>query len=168
MARITTTRDGRVSAEFDAVERDMLAQLTSELIDLLTETDAGPDAAADPSLPRDPALERILPDAYRDDPDAAAEFRRFTEDDLVAHKTGNALALARAAAASGAVVLDESEVLPWLRAITDLRLALATRLGIETDDDEGSDDPELVPAKAAYWWLGELQERLIRALTAHR
>jgi hypothetical protein len=164
VARIKTTHDGRVSAEFDAVERDMLAQLTNELINLLTQTDAGPDAAADPSLPRDPALERLLPDAYRDDAESAAEFRRFTEDDLVALKTGNALALARAAAASGAVLLDETEVLPWLRAITDLRLALATRLGIETDDDEGSDDPELAPAKAAYWWLGELQERLIRAL----
>ena len=164
MARIKTTRDGRVSAEFDTVERDMLAQLTNELIDLLTQTDAGPDAAADPSLPRDPALERLLPDAYRDDSESAAEFRRFTEDDLVALKTGNALTLARAAAASGAVVLDETEVLPWLRAITDLRLALATRLGIETDDDEGSEAPELASAKAAYWWLGELQERLIRAL----
>ncbi|AYG02454.1 DUF2017 family protein [Gryllotalpicola protaetiae] len=164
MARIKTTRDGRVSAEFDTVERDMLAQLTNELIDLLTQTDAGPDVAADPSLPRDPALERLLPDAYRDDAESAAEFRRFTEDDLVALKTGNALALARAAAASGAIVLEESEVLPWLRTITDLRLALATRLGIETDDDEGSDAPELASAKAAYWWLGELQERLIRAL----
>jgi hypothetical protein len=164
MARITVVADGRVSAEFDPVERDMLTQLTSELIDLLTQTDAGPDAAADPSLPRDPALERLLPDAYRDDPESAEEFRRFTEDDLVALKTGNALALARAASASGAVLLDEGEVLPLLRAITDLRLALATRLGIETDEDEGSDDAELAPAKAAYWWLGELQERLIRAL----
>lgn len=162
--RVKTTRDGRVSAEFDSIEREMLTQLTSELIDLLTQTDAGPDAAADPALPRDPALERLLPDAYQDDADAAAEFRRFTEDDLVALKTGNALALARAAAASGAVLLAEPEVLPWLRAITDLRLALATRLGIETDDDEGSDEPELAAAKAAYWWLGELQERLIRAL----
>ncbi|GAA4186054.1 DUF2017 domain-containing protein [Gryllotalpicola kribbensis] len=164
MAHIKTTYDGRVSAEFDPIERDMLAQLTNELIDLLTQADAGPDAAADPSLPRDPALERLLPDAYRDDAESAAEFRRFTEDDLVALKTGNALALARAAAASGPVILDEREVLPWLRAITDLRLALATRLGIETDEDEGSNDPELAPAKAAYWWLGELQERLIRVL----
>ncbi|GAA4157828.1 DUF2017 domain-containing protein [Gryllotalpicola daejeonensis] len=164
MARIKSTHDGRVSAEFDHFEREMLTQLTSELIDLLTQTDAGPDAAADPSLPRDPALERLLPDAYRDDEESAAEFRRFTEDDLVALKTGNALSLARAAAASGALVLDEGEVLPWLRAITDLRLALATRLGIESDDDEGSDDPELAPAKAAYWWLGGLQENLIQAL----
>jgi hypothetical protein len=160
-----STRDGRVRAEFDEVERDMLAQLTSELIDLLTQADAGPDVAADPTLPRDPALERLLPDAYQDDAEAAAEFRRFTEDDLVALKTGNALTVARAAAQAGSVLLDEREVVPWLRAITDLRLALATRLGIESDDDEGSDADELAPAKAAYWWLGELQERLIRAVT---
>ncbi|WP_051142597.1 DUF2017 domain-containing protein [Gryllotalpicola ginsengisoli] len=163
---VRPTRDGRVRAEFDEVERDMLAQLTNELVDLLTQTDAGPDAAADPALPRDPALERLLPDAYREDADAAAEFRRFTEDDLLALKTGNALTVARGAA-DGSVVLTESEVLPWLRTLTDLRLALATRLGIETDEDEGSDAPELAPAKAAYWWLGELQERLIRALEAH-
>ncbi|HEY0246941.1 MAG TPA: DUF2017 domain-containing protein [Gryllotalpicola sp.] len=164
--RIRSTRDGRVSAEFDIFERNMLAQLTKELIDLLTQTDAGPDAAADPTLPRDPALERLLPNAYHDDPESSAEFRRYTEDDLVALKTGNALTLAQAASESGAVLLDEHEVLPWLRAITDLRLALAIRLGIETDDDEGLDVPQLAPAKLAYRWLGELQEELIHAVSA--
>ena len=31
------------------------------------------------ALPEDPVLARLLPDAYGDDPEAAGEFRRYTE-----------------------------------------------------------------------------------------
>ena len=44
------------------------------------EADAGP--AATPRLPEDPVLARLLPDAYADDPEAAGEFRKYTESSL--------------------------------------------------------------------------------------
>ncbi len=34
------------------------------------------------TIPEDPVLARLLPDAYRDDPEAAGEFRRYTEPAL--------------------------------------------------------------------------------------
>ena len=32
--------------------------------------------------PEDPVLARLLPDGYRDDPEAAGEFRKYTEPSL--------------------------------------------------------------------------------------
>ena len=40
--------------------------------------------------PEDPVLARLLPDAYRDDPEAAGEFRRYTEQDLRSGKVAAA------------------------------------------------------------------------------
>ncbi len=47
--------------------------------------------ATDPRLegPRDPALERLLPPAHREDEAVAAEFRRLTEQGLRERKTAN-------------------------------------------------------------------------------
>src|ERR1700689_1008276 len=51
----------------------VLARLDAEL------TGQGDDQA---QTPDDPVLARLLPDAYRDDPDASGEFRRYTEQGL--------------------------------------------------------------------------------------
>ena len=42
------------------------------------------------SPPEDPVLARLLPDAYRDDPEAAGEFRRYTEQGLRSGKVAAA------------------------------------------------------------------------------
>src|SRR5215831_4992308 len=42
------------------------------------------------SPPADPVLARLLPDAYRDDPEAAGEFRRYTEQGLRSGKVAAA------------------------------------------------------------------------------
>src|SRR5215471_8482565 len=42
------------------------------------------------SPPADPVLARLLPDAYRDDPEAAGEFRRYTEQGLRSDKVAAA------------------------------------------------------------------------------
>ena len=54
------------------------------------------DPAITPQTPPDPALERLLPTAHRDDPEMAAEFRRLTEHGLRERKVAN-LAIAIAA-----------------------------------------------------------------------
>jgi len=91
-------------------------------------------------LPQDPALARLLPDGRRDDPVGSAEFRRFTEHGLRDRKrTG--LATAQQALASWAanpsskqrLTLDQARA--WTTALTDVRLVLAERLGIRTDED---------------------------------
>ncbi len=55
-----------------------------------------------------------------------------------------------------------------MRSFTDLRLALATRLGVEEDDEEywlalPDDDPR-AQAHDIYDWVGYLQETLVQSL----
>jgi uncharacterized protein DUF2017 len=122
--------------------------------------------------PQDPALARLFPDAYPDDPEAAAEFRRFTQADLGAERRRRAsLAVASLARipSGGRLTLSEKEALAWLGALNDMRLVLGTRLEITTDDQEpGQDFGPSDPRSAyipVYYYLGYLQETLVEALS---
>lgn len=128
---------------------------------------------ADPiTAPTDPALLRLLPDAYLDDPEAAAEFRRYTEvtlrdgmrADLDAVRAGLGVI-----ASSGHLTLDDEQAQAWLRVLNRVRLVLATRLGIEKADDHeeldllAEDDPRATPY-LLFGWVGYLLSDLLRAL----
>ncbi|MGZ5400945.1 MAG: DUF2017 family protein, partial [Nocardioides sp.] len=68
------------------------------------------------------------------------------------------------------VEMDEQAAEAWLRSFTDLRLALATRLGVEEDDDDvwlamDDEDPRS-QAHDIYQWVGYLQETLVDALSS--
>ena len=58
------------------------------------------------------------------------------------------------------VTVERDDAERWLPALTDLRLVLAERLGIHTDDDPLPEN-ELGDV---YSWLGELQWLLVAAL----
>jgi uncharacterized protein DUF2017 len=123
----------------------------------------------DASLPDDPALARLLPDAYPDDPDASREFRRYTEKDLRADKVAAArTVLATLPERGGRIRLSQPEAQMWLRALNDIRLALGVRLGVTEDAAEEMgrlrpDDPRY-GVLAVYDWLSGTQESLVRAL----
>ncbi len=115
----------------------------------------------------DPALERLFPIAYRDDPDAAAEFRQYTRSGLVDTKTAKAGAVAAALLGGsgddgGTIDLSDDDAERWLPVLTDLRLVVAERLGITKDDDPVPDDT----LGEVYNWLGQLQSYLIDAIEA--
>ena len=168
-------RGSSVRAEVSPVEVDVLVAVTTDLLVLLGEEEA---ADADPlaamvgmtggpvERPDDPALARLLPDAYGDDEAAATEFRRFTEGDLRAGKRANATVvlatLAPLTDTGGRLVLDRDEVDAWLGCLNDLRLVLGTRLEVteETDLVPEGDDPRS-HALQVYGWLGWLQESLL-------
>ena len=137
--------------ELSGVEVRLLQTLLAQY-DELVQTDSG-----------DTAVERLFPAGYRDDPDAAAEFARYTRAGLVETKTANAGALGAALADSdGSLELTNDEAERWLPVLTDLRLVIADRIGITADDDPVPDD-EL---GQVYHWLAELQTYLIEALEA--
>lgn len=121
-------------------------------------------------LPDDPVLARLLPDAYRGDPEASGEFRRYTESGLRSGKAAAArTVLATLPPAGGRIRLSEPEAQAWLRALNDVRLALGVRLEVTDDfDDQVSnmepDDPR-APYIGVYQWLAFLQETLVRALS---
>lgn len=120
--------------------------------------------------PLDPALARLLPDAYRDDPDAAGEFRRYTEQSLRSAKQETArTVLDTLPADGGPVKLSRDQAQSWLRALNDVRLTLGVRLGVtEEFEDEWRQLDPLDPRATAfevYAWLGDVQESLVQALT---
>lgn len=161
---------GRCLATLGADEAQVLRQLVGELVFML----------GDESLDRDdPVIERLFPDAYRADAETAAEFRHLTEGDLKAVKLdqiGAVLAcLPDDAEEPVEIALDDETTDAWLRALTDMRLALGTRLGV-TDDtvlEDELDEAVLrhptsprVAHLCVYGYLGVLQESLLEALTS--
>ncbi|MDN4596584.1 DUF2017 domain-containing protein [Leifsonia virtsii] len=161
-------RDGRVSARFEPGEAQLLLSLAEEAVELARAAASPENAIADP------ALGRLLPDAYPDDPEASAEFRRFTAPGLADRKEAAALTVVDTLAGVGGdsrveVVLDEVQATAWLRTITDVRLVLAARLGIRQDGDEGDiHDEESAMQRAVYDWLAAVQEFLVLALRPRR
>jgi Domain of unknown function (DUF2017) len=115
-----------------------------------------------PEAPEDPVLSRLLPDGYRDDSEAAEEFRRLTESTLRQQKCAAAdRVLADLAEPGGTVRLDAETTETWLAALNDVRLALGTRLDVQEDmADPDPDDPDAA-AYVVYVWLTELQDVLV-------
>ncbi len=166
-------------------EAHILINLVEQLLELLGEGDffhhydnSDPLAQlmAMPSeivTPDDPVLMRLLPNAYSD-PEAASDFRRYTEPAL----RGSKQRVLRAVREELTVIVDskidgvveELDADTWLIALNDLRIALSVRLEI---DGESFEKFELLPDEdpqksvyAVYFWLGWLQENLLTALTS--
>ncbi len=185
-------RSGAIIATFTGFEADLLRSLTSQLVELLRNEAAEPhddrdafealmDFSGPTAEPDDPVLARLFPTAYPDDREAAGEFRRFTEGALRDGKAQAASAVIDALEESGLPAQLEEEGLMidvelapavaelWLRAFTDVRLALATRLEVEEDDEAywaslPDDDPR-GQAHDIYEWVGYLQETLVDSLS---
>ena len=119
--------------------------------------------------PEDPVLARLLPDGYRDDPEAAGEFRRYTEPALRSAKQQVAQEMLDTLPdAGGPIQLTQDQAVAWLKALNDVRLALGVRLGVTEDFEEqwaslNAEDPQWA-AFEVYAWLGAVQESLVQAL----
>ena len=171
------TLTGRVVLRVDDVEKGLLTMLLQQLRDFVTPDRAEPEdplarlVGIDPQAeaPDDPALARLFPDAYLDDAEAAAEFRRFTERSLRETKVANATTALETLTRSGEkVTLTSQEAEAWLGSLTDIRLALGSRLAITEDSmAELADLPDDDPRSATfhvYDWLTFLQESLVQSL----
>ena len=185
--RFSRARGGGLSAKLSDVEASVLTSTVRQLVHLLGEPDA-PDAdplaalvglpRGDLQLPEDPALARLLPDAYRPDAgadpgldvaEAAADFRRYTEPGLRAAKRERAAVVLRGLAevpGGGRLRLARTDADAWLTTLNDLRLVLGTRLDVteETDLFAPTDDEDTAHALQVYGWLGWLQESLLDCL----
>ncbi|RFU42883.1 DUF2017 domain-containing protein [Actinomadura logoneensis] len=193
--KVRKGREGAVRIRFEPEEAALVRTLTEQLLDLLGDPPGADDELAAvgitdrASAPDDPVLARLFPDAYRDDGEAAGEFRRYTEMGLRDGKREAAgIVLATLADAfggglpgggraegrsggrgrSGEVELTTEQAQAWLRSLNDVRLALGTRLDISEEWYEEAErldpsDPRM-PMYAAYDWLTMLQESLVRAV----
>jgi hypothetical protein len=188
MTYFRSRKKGRVHVQMPAASGLLVADLARQLIELLSDGEATSGVEVDPledlvamdaprQAPSDPALLRLFPDAYRDDPETAAEFRRFTELSLRRSKIETAevvvatigdLDLQTAAEETLEFELTPEQARAWMRCLTDLRLTLAARLGVTANDDEEAwlslpeDDPR-EPLYRIYGWLGYQLETLLEA-----
>ncbi len=185
-------RRGGAVATFSGFEADLLRSLASQLVELLRNETATPRVSDDPlerlmdfsgptTEPEDPVLARLFPTAYPEDEEAAGEFRRFTEGGLRDSKARAAGLLIETLEEAGLpaelgedglmvdVELSAADAMTWLRSFTDIRLALASRLGIEQGDEElwlalPDEDPRS-HVYDIYQWVGYLQETLVEAVS---
>jgi len=148
--------------------------------------------------PVDPAVHRLLPDASDDDAELAAEFRRLTEGDLRRAKIERLRALWRSLTGGPAgepgepdtdLLVRRDDAVDLAATLTDLRLVLADRLGLESEEDSnalydalerrdlGVQDPDRSAREvlqdevreylgSVYAALGWLQESLMAVLLA--
>ena len=147
---IQRTRGGDYRLRLSDGERALLRRLPAELIALL---------AADPD---DPALRRLRPSAYEEDSEAEDEYRRLMEGELEA---GRREALRLLAETADRDRLTAEELDAWLRALTDLRLALGTRLDVTEEVYERAIDPRDPEAYelSVFAYLSWLQEQAVEA-----
>src|SRR6266702_3325523 len=184
------TKGGGASVWLSAGEATLLRTLVVPVTELLTDparptpapaesaepTDLFDDlekmfnetAAEPPETPVDPVLARLLPDAYQDDPEAAGEFRKYTESSLrEAMKYFAQTLLETLPPKGGRVKLTADQARDWLRALNDVRLMFGVRLEVTEDfeDQLAALDPKdpRIAAFEVYGWLGAVQESLVRA-----
>jgi hypothetical protein len=158
-----------VVLELTRMEAAHLSGLVGQFAELLTDAD---------SSSGDPAIARLVPDAYRDDPSAAREFRDVTERDLLERRGADAATVLRTLRESAAMpddleqddpvllevielALAPTEVQAWMRCLAALRLVLAERLGIRSEEDHRDEDPRF----GIYDWLGYRLDGLVHAAT---
>ncbi len=170
---------GGVTARFAKREAAIIRDLVGQVVELVVADipSAGTDELAAmvgisdaTEVPDDPVLARLLPDGYRDDPEAAQDFRRFTESGLRSAKVESArLLLQTLPAGGGRVRLSADQAEAWLRSLNDVRLALGVRLGVTDDFDGLSEDVKPDDPRHAYiqvyQWLAFIQESLVAALS---
>ena len=147
--RVKRTRRGDFRLQLPSAERDVLRSLPSQLRELLGTGD--------------PALERLFPPAYADDPLAQADYRELTHQDLLSRKLTSIEVMEHTIDADR---LDEEQLVAWLGAINDLRLVLGSRLDVTEAmyEKEMPDDDPRAPTYALYAYLGWLEEQVVEAL----
>ena len=109
-------------------ERARLHQLPEDIDPLYALTGMRPESMDLPPI-ADPALARLLPDAM-----VAAEHRRLTEADSIAQKVGR-LREAQLLLETDRLVLDKDAAARFAQALNDVRLVLAERLQIRSEED---------------------------------
>jgi len=185
MEPFRSVRGGGARAWLAAAEASLLRSLVGQVMSLVEpDNPEGPGVGEDPELaaleamvhgpgadkpPEDPVLARLLPDGYRDDPEAAGEFRKYTEPALRSAKHQAAQEMLDTLPEDGGRIrLTQDQALSWLKALNDVRLALGVRLGVTEEFEEQwgrlkPDDPQW-SAFEVYAWLGAVQESLVQAL----
>jgi hypothetical protein len=161
VAEVRRGPTGGVRFELEEYEADLMRQLLKEMRTLL-EADIPPS---------DAVLKRLFPDAFEDEEKANA-YKELIGDELRDRKTTALRTAEETLGPSGSVdtTLDEEQVDRWLALVTDIRLAIGTRLDVTEERMSAEVDPTDPDAAAlsVLHWLGWLQESMLAAIDDHR
>ncbi|MFC9519144.1 DUF2017 domain-containing protein [Nocardiaceae bacterium NPDC056970] len=178
----------KLRSELDAHEATVLRSLVTSVSGLLEERAASAPTdelaaltglrTGNSETPSDEVLARLLPDFQRPDPDKPdndsergnvnSALRSLHEPDIIDDKlAAGSVILQTVPAEGGKVVLTPEQADAWLAGLNDVRLALGTNLGIDSDtpDEVDPDDPR-APHYDVYHWLTWMQDSLVQALIA--
>ena len=152
MAPFFEKTGNRFSVRLGKRERELLVELCRQSRALL-ETE-------DPSS--DPAVARLFPAAYQDDPLRNLEYETSLGG---APRFGKLEALDTVERTVNARALSEEEFLTWMGVVNDLRLVLGTRIEVtEESTDENFPAGPQHDAWQVYQFLGWLQQEMLFAL----
>jgi Domain of unknown function (DUF2017) len=150
---VKRTRRGDFELRLSPDERTILRGLPDQLRNLIENEDPTSD----------PAMARLYPPAYEDDPIRNLEFERMAGDDLTSQRLSSIDAMEGSIDAD---LLSEEQLLSWLGVLNDLRLVLGTRLEITeetTEEDFAAGDPR-ASTFSLYGYLTWLVDAIVRAL----
>lgn len=155
MARVTKSAS-RVRVDLEQAEAELLRDLTGQMESLLRDQDE-----------QDTVNRRLFPDAYEEEADERA-FRELVGDELTEGKIAAVQQVREQLGATGGVEveLEDGSVDAWLACLTDMRLALGTRLEITEEVMQADIDPDDPAAGglAVLHWLGWIQGSVLEAL----
>jgi hypothetical protein len=153
-------RDGGVDVTLEEPEAELLRSVVVQMDQVLEAPEGNPHTL------------RLFPPAYRDDPDAQAEYARLMTGELLDGKRSAVrsitAALERGAVKRGAwrVRLTPEESQDLLAVLNDARLTLGTRLDVTEQTYDREIDPDDTDAVALeiFRYLGHLEEWLVETL----
>ena len=152
MAPFFEKKGDRFSVRLGKRERELVVELVRQSRTLL-ETE-------DPSS--DPAVARLFPAAYQDDPLRNLEYETSLGG---APRSGKLQALDTVERTANARALSEEDFLTWMGVVNDLRLVLGTRIDVteeSTEEDFAAGSSR--DAYHVYQFLGWLLQEMLSAL----
>jgi hypothetical protein len=154
--RIEDAGGGEIRLEMEEHEAELFRSLLIEMQAFLEVADKG-----------DPVTERLFPKAYDGNGDEE-KYRDMTEEDLHNAKRETVRQARDMLGELGAVnvTLRSDQTDAWLRLLTDLRLAIGTRLEVTDETMAAEVDPDSPDAAAlsVLHWLGWIQESILERL----
>jgi hypothetical protein len=132
--------------------RELLVHLFGELRDVLTQAETS-----------DPALRRLFPAAYHDDPERDAEYQELMRSELVASRLTAISRVVEVVGDGDHLAAGDMDLL--LQSLNAVRLLLGTMLDVSEDDADDDGDPDDPAAAQAhlYSYLGWLLEAAVAA-----
>lgn len=140
--------DGTYSVALDPGARQLVGSFAEQLRELLgTDSDL---------------LGRLFPPPYGDDDERNEGYAVLAGAELMEHRLA---ALDQVTEHLDATVLDEEQLMAWMRSINDIRLVMGTMLGIEEDHRVPDLDEQDLAAYSVYEFFGALLDMIVDALS---